>query len=506
MVAQHFRRMLFVACASVAACAGDRATVVPPRAEFLIGAADSTFWVASDSGEIHVRGAPLVLTRYDGRFYEVYAQHEDLSYPDALFLGDRLYRRDVLTGDSVVVLADSQVVRFASAYARTHPDERPLAPNEDGEAEPSSSVTAEIDMLDVFGPYLSYEYHLDVELADRAPWHATRQGVVDLRSGQTASVTDLFGAEVGARLVRDARRSFEALRDSVARILPSLEGTDRDAALAFARMRFDERSFTLGAVDGRLVVTFSLPGQGEGPAGDVFELEPLPVDSVSWWNALASTVPTRDDDDNDRWHGQGYHVLARYDSAGKMATISLAGSTSREWPLATTRAPLFQTLWLDDPPLSGDERKALTRAFNHAASYDEGARVAQRPAAPGFLVASSNASHENRQRKSARIFRAHDARACEQHGPCVRRGHSLDDGQDRGDRGIPSQPRQRRDGIDRPGRFSRADPRGRPRDHAGERQLRRQVVHGSRRSCGGGRPADRTTPPYELVLSDLRCR
>src|SRR5262245_30570919 len=96
-----------------AACSGsnNRASPdsPPPRAEFLLGSADSTFWVATTSGETKVRGAPLVLAQYDGKIYEVYAHHEDLSYPDALLLGDRVYRRDIATGDSTVVFADTTV-------------------------------------------------------------------------------------------------------------------------------------------------------------------------------------------------------------------------------------------------------------------------------------------------------------------------------------------------------------------------------------------------------------
>lgn len=450
MVARLFRRTLLVACALAAACSGDQTphSSPPPSAEFLLGAADSTWWVATHAGEIHVRGAPLVLTKYDGRLYEIYAHHDDRSYPDAVLLGDRLYRRDLITGDSLLVFADSAVPRFARDYARAHPDDRPLRHDEEGDANPSTSVTAEIDILDVFGPYLSYEYHLDVELAGKTPWHTTRQGVVDLRTGKAADVADLVGRETGARLVNDARRSFTAIRDSIVRERPSLEGDERRAAAALERTHFDERSFTLSSVDGNLAVRFGIPGQGEGPAGGIVQLEPLSVDSVAWWNAIVPTIPTRDEKGNDRWRGRGYRILARYDTSGDVATIALADEAKHEWSVASTRSPLFQALWLDDPPMGEDVRQALTRAFNHAASYDEGARVAERNVAPGLLVASNNASNQNRPRKPARDIRTHDARACEQHGPCVRRGHLVDDGQSRRDRRVSTQSLQRRDRLD----------------------------------------------------------
>ena len=87
-------------------------------------------------GRPEVRGEPLVLARYGGRWYEVYSADDDKSYDDALLVGQFLYRRDLLTGDSSLVFADTVVPRMAAAYARAHPDEKPLSPDEDGEADP----------------------------------------------------------------------------------------------------------------------------------------------------------------------------------------------------------------------------------------------------------------------------------------------------------------------------------------------------------------------------------
>src|SRR5207302_5032831 len=123
---------------------------------------------------------------------------------DALLLGERIYRRDLLSGDSALVFSDTTVPRLATAYAGSHPDERPLGPNEEGGANPATSVTAEVDILDVYGPFLSFEYHVDIELAGRSPWHSTRRGVLDLRSGKEQRVADLFGGDVGRRLTADA--------------------------------------------------------------------------------------------------------------------------------------------------------------------------------------------------------------------------------------------------------------------------------------------------------------
>ena len=107
---------------AVAGCSASHAAAPPPHVEFLLSSADSAFWVTTIEGKLRVRGAPLVLARYDGRFYELYSADDDFSYDDALLLGQRLYRRDLTTGDSSVVFADTVVSRVAFAYARAHPD------------------------------------------------------------------------------------------------------------------------------------------------------------------------------------------------------------------------------------------------------------------------------------------------------------------------------------------------------------------------------------------------
>jgi hypothetical protein len=478
-----------------------------PRAEFLLAAADSTFWVSTGSGPTKVRGAPMILAKFGGRFYEVYASHDDLSYPDASFLGDRIYRRDLLTGDSTVVIADTLVPHMAKEYASAHPDERPLRPNEDEDADPATSITAEFDIMDVFGPYLSYEYHIDVELPNKEPWHSTRQGVLDLRTGKPPLAGDLFGKERAARLASDARRAYAVIRDSIVRAEPSLKEEDRRTAAELAQLTFDESSFTLKSIDGQLAVSFGIPGHGEGVVGEIVELDPQPVDSVAWWPALATGLPVGDDEGSDRWHGLRYQVIARYDTSRTIARLSLVDGAEREWPVTAVQAPLFQILWLDNPPVRDKERQALTRAFNHAASYEEGARIADARSQSRYLhFVTSHASSQNRSRKPARNVRAHDAAACQQSGTCVRRRDFVDDGQDVRHRRVSSQPRQRRDGLDRSRGVSRADSPRRSRRDEGECQLRRADVDGSRRPRGGRRFVNGAAPSHQLVLSDLRCR
>ena len=75
-------------------------------------------------------GAPLTLANVDGRFYELYVADDDRSYFDALLVGQRIYRRDLVSGDSVEVFVDDRVAEVARDFAKAHPEERPLAPHE----------------------------------------------------------------------------------------------------------------------------------------------------------------------------------------------------------------------------------------------------------------------------------------------------------------------------------------------------------------------------------------
>lgn len=501
-----------VATISLLACAAPSATnpaSAPPRAEFLLSSAESTYWVTTTTGKVRARGVPLVLARYDGRFYELFAADDDLSYEDALLVAERLYRRDLLTGDSAIVFRDTVVENIADAYARAHPDERPLAPNDEGGSDPTTSATAQVDILDVFGPYVSYEYHVDLELPGRHPWHSTRRGVIDLRSGQPAQVSDLFGNVAGHQIESAGRRAYESARDSIIRQRARLTGDRRRAIDFLKRLRFDERSFTLSDLDGGPAVSFAIPGAGEGSTADAVGLEPLPAVATPWWKAVAPGLANADAEGNDRWYGFGYRILARYDTTGEVANVSIADSSDREWPLLTATAPLQRVEWLDHPALGDSDRRALVRAFNDAATYGEATRIAARTSASVFSLATrsrtSHASIQARQRKPARNVRAHDAGALQHSRTCVRRRDLVDNGQVRCDRGVSAQPRDGRHRVDRPRRFSRADSPRRSGGHEGERQSGRSNVDGGRCSRRSGRPAQRPATTHKLVLSDLRC-
>ena len=173
----------------------------PPRTEFLVANADSTFWVTAGARGIRMRGAPIVLAREAGRFHELYVADDDRSFYDAIFVGQRLYRRDLITGDSMQLLSDGEVADMAERFAVEHPDERPLGTDEEGAQHPRTSAMAELRVLNLHGPYASFEHLTDIDIRGGSNHHSAHGGVIDLRSGAEIAVRDLFGAAEEKRIV-----------------------------------------------------------------------------------------------------------------------------------------------------------------------------------------------------------------------------------------------------------------------------------------------------------------
>src|SRR5215210_3764463 len=186
----------------------------PPAADFVLTAGDSSYWVTSADGEIHVRGAPLELARVDGRFYELYVADDDRSYEDAVLIGQRIYRRDLITGDSLLVYEDTVVPRLAAQYARLHPQDVRLQPTEEANEDPLWRATTTIDLVELHGPFLSYTLHADVERDDADAWHTSRRGVIDLTTGRPASLARVAGGDA-SHILKRRTLAAAAVVDSV---------------------------------------------------------------------------------------------------------------------------------------------------------------------------------------------------------------------------------------------------------------------------------------------------
>lgn len=352
----------------------------PPSTEFLVSAGDSTYWIRTDTTGIRVRGSPILLARYSGQFYEVYVTDDDRSYTDALFVGQRIFRRDLVTGDSTLVFEDSVVPGMARSYAAANPRARRLEPEDEPAEEPGSSTTAEVTILDVHGPYLSYDYHVDVEGGGNPSWHATRRGVLDLRTGAPATVRSIFGVATGERISRQARVSYLAAIDSIFR--SDAEGA-RMVASSLRSYAFDDASFGITDIGGRPAVTYHVPGKGHGAAGGVtLPLPPIAAEPADWWRTdVGNSVPqVRPDSLIERWHHGPLELAAQYDTVlgSASAMLALRNQNRRAaWPITRVQAPVHQVHWLDKPPIDSASRSGLAKAFNDAVFYDENVRVAQ---------------------------------------------------------------------------------------------------------------------------------
>jgi len=160
----------------------------PPVAEFLVSAGDQTYWVRSDNSGLRIRGSPLILARTGGRYYEIFVGEIDRSFPRALLSGERVFRRELASGDSAIIFDDTTVVRLAEQYHRQHPSARLLGPDDDPEDDVEITAVGETDILNVLGPYVALEHRLSIERADEHDQDDTTRTVIDLRTGKPVAL------------------------------------------------------------------------------------------------------------------------------------------------------------------------------------------------------------------------------------------------------------------------------------------------------------------------------
>lgn len=157
----------------------------PPTAEFLVSAGDQTYWVRSDNSGLRIRGSPLILARTGGRYYEIYVSEIDRSFPRALLSGERVFRRELASGDSAIIYDDTTIVKMADQYHRAHPSVPLLGPDDDPDDDVDVTAVGETDILNVLGPYVAIEHRLSIERADDHAHDDTTRTVIDLRNGKT---------------------------------------------------------------------------------------------------------------------------------------------------------------------------------------------------------------------------------------------------------------------------------------------------------------------------------
>jgi hypothetical protein len=354
--------------------------LAPPAADFLITAGDSTFWVSSAGGHLRVRRAPLTVANVGGRFYELYVADDDRSYFDALLIGQRIYRRDLVSGDSLQVFEDRRVSTIASAYAAAHPGERRLDPDEEGSDEPHTVATGDTELLDVVGPLLSYSHHSDVDITNVEDSHTIRHGVIDLRDGSMPALHTVFGDTIARRIIAEGRSAFRVVIDSLKR---SQRVDGRRAADAIDGFRFDSTSFAVEEIDGAPMVGFYVAGEASGGGTMSLPLPHIRAPLPEWWPEIAASVPRLGaDSTSEIWTGSGYDVVAQYDATGEFATLIVRDASRREWRAARLPTPARRVFRLDALGVDSTSRRALARAFDESTLYSETARTVSGPRRP----------------------------------------------------------------------------------------------------------------------------
>lgn len=369
----------------LAAC-GDSSRGRPPAAEFLLATGDSTYWVRATPTGLSVRSSPLLLT-WDGRdLHELFVTDDEHAWPDALFLSQRLWRRTLLTGDSIELARDSVIAPLVRRYEVAHRDEPPLDDDEDFAEEPSETASAEFEILDAHGPYISWARHINVDVADSlAHRHELTWRVTDVRSGEVASCSTLFGAAAQARFLAASERAFRVMHDSLRHLARGGAAVDSGA---HGVLRFDPRAFSLSDKDGdpRIIPMAAAPDA----AGQLTSLA-LPMIDVApphppWWRLAREQLPSVAVDSATLvWSRSGYRVFARPALAGDRLEFTIAGpggSRSREQVIATLPGPAWSLFALDTIPQDAPLRRALVRAFDDAQRYGDPPRQLARAVEP----------------------------------------------------------------------------------------------------------------------------
>lgn len=421
---------LGVACLLFVAC--ERAEP-PADRELLIVTADSTFWIRSTGGTVRARGVPMLIARLEGRFQEIYVADDDRSYYDAVFIGHRLFARDLVRGDSIELDRDTVVARLAVEYAEAHPDETPLEPDEPENDNASIRATSDLEILGITGPYLSFEHHTDVDTRDEKSAdhrHQYRRGVIDMRTGAAVYANALFGRAADSAIA-GARRDWTVSRDSLIAMAGAAAARARTALADFS---FDPTSFAVTAEGNTPALRFAVPARGVNPDIEPVELSPRRMAAPAWWSAAVVELPVAQADSGGptRWAFGSDTLTATLNASGQGWGVALRLAPADSRQATHVSSAIERVIWLDST-VSANDRAALRRAFDEAGNYDGARQVAL--ARGGSAVHLARYEHTTpwppSQRIALRVVGTDDATGRERARPRLWRRAPRDARQDR---------------------------------------------------------------------------
>ncbi len=345
-----------------------------PDAEFLVVSDDSTAWVRSSADTVIVRRAPMLIATLNGRLIEIYVADDAINFSDATFLVNRVYRRDLVSGDSALVFADSTVLRDVMTYLRTHPNAERLEDDEPP-VEGARAVESAITPAAVVGTTIGLDVHDDRNVGELGT-HDTYRVTVDLLTGRRLSLSEIVTPAQASAAITTARANLI----SAVVLAGRREGAvGKAASRAIAALPFDSLSFTLARTGDSLAVQFL--AHDEQVIDEVrdthrFALEPVPLPAPAWWTEARRTLPRVLADSSTRFDVGALALNVRYDAEDIAQITARTGTAARA--VTRMRGPLRRVIAVGDSLIAprAQWRRALERAFSESGYYSEQVRAA----------------------------------------------------------------------------------------------------------------------------------
>lgn len=347
-------------------------SALPPAAEFLVAAGDSTYWVRADAQGMRVRSAPLLLARHAERWHELRIAEEITDFLDAEFVRERLFAQPLDAADSVLLFVDDAVGDAMRTWLRANPGEAPIDLAEEDAPEPESVASDFVEVIDVHGPWVSWAHALDIDVVGAEDHlHRRRRGVTRLTTGARATLDSLMSPAEAERVRTIGRASLDTMRAVVAR------ATDERALRAQATLHtftFVDSAFSITDVEQQPAIVFHVAGTSSD--GEALELLLPPIvllEQPAWWRDVVRTLPSWSPDSTGlRWGNDEYRVVGVVDSARTTLRLTLTAGTTPgvEWPIAVVPMPAYQFMVLDSATFGPEARAALLQAFDRAAGDD----------------------------------------------------------------------------------------------------------------------------------------
>lgn len=353
-----------------------------PAAEFLVVSDDSTAWVRASDDSVEVLRAPMLVASLAGRLVELYVAEESIDFEQASFLVTRVFRRDLVSGDSTLVFADSTVLREAMAWVKAHPDAERLDADEET-AEDVRAVESSITPLDVVGPTLGLEVHIDRTIGELGT-HDTYRATIDLATARRLTLADVAPGRASADVMVAAHQ-----RVGRAIALASKREGDvgRAAGRAIGALLLDSLSFSLVAHGDSLAAQFLLHDEqliDEAHDAHRFALEPVTLPAPAWWTRARLALPQLGPDSAQQFV-LGALRLAVHSDSQDVALVT-AETRGGPQPVLRMRGPVRRVIAVGDSLVApaGQWRRALERAFTESGYYSDEVRAAslRRPARP----------------------------------------------------------------------------------------------------------------------------